>query len=56
MIDDTDADLSDEIEKIGIRVRTAGTRMDSLDRKEKLAAEVVAFSETIEQERSSSTS
>jgi len=54
VIDDTDADLSDEIEKIGIRVRTAGTRMDSLDQKEKLAAEVVAFSETIERERSSS--
>ena len=54
VIDDTDADLSDEIEKIGIRVRTAGTRMDSLDRKEKLAAEVAAFSETIERERSSS--
>ena len=56
VIDDADVGLSEDIEKIGIRVRTAGTRMDSLAQKQKLAAEVVAFSETIEQERSSSTS
>ncbi|SVE53139.1 uncharacterized protein METZ01_LOCUS505993, partial [marine metagenome] len=54
VIDGTDAKISDDIEKIGIKIKTAGTLMDSLDQKQRLAADVVAFSETIGRECSRS--
>ncbi len=54
VIDTADAEISDEIEEFGLRVKTAGTLMDSLEQKQRLAADVVAFSETIGRERSRS--
>ncbi|MEE3286762.1 MAG: 2-phospho-L-lactate transferase CofD family protein, partial [Pseudomonadota bacterium] len=54
VIDGADAKISDDIEKLGIKVKTAVTMMDSLDQKQRLAADVVAFSETIGRERSRS--
>ncbi|HCX87015.1 MAG TPA: hypothetical protein DG761_03240 [Gammaproteobacteria bacterium] len=47
VIDRADARISDEVEKLGIRVRITGTLMDTLEQKQKLAAGVMAFTEIL---------
>jgi len=54
VIDTADAEVSDEIEQFGIQVQTASTRMDSLEQKQRLAADVLAFSERVGGQRSTS--